>query len=104
MKYSASKYPTHLEVDELPLPLDRLPPDADVEADHDGDGHEEGDHDRHDRHHSVPGNELKNNDLLMILQTCLVKGNIISRNQIHFRMGPACISHSLSGTVRFPSM
>ena len=48
-----------LQVDELPLALDRLPPDADVEADHDGDRHEEGDHDRHDRHHSVPGNELQ---------------------------------------------
>ena len=60
MKYSANKPSVDLEVDELPLALDGLPPDADVEADHDGDGHEEGDHDRHDRHHSVAGNELQN--------------------------------------------
>ena len=60
MKYSANKPSVDLEVDELPLALDGLPPDADVEADHDGDRHEEGDHDRHDRHHSVPRNELEN--------------------------------------------
>ena len=63
MKYSANMHSHHLEVDKLPLPLDGLPPDADVEADHDGDRHEEGDHDRHDRHHSVARNELKNYDL-----------------------------------------
>ena len=44
---------------ELLLALDRLPPDADVEADHDRDRHEEGDQDGHDRHHRVSGDELK---------------------------------------------
>ena len=48
-----------LQVDELPLALDRLPPDADIEADHDWDRDEEGDHDGHDGHHRVSGDELK---------------------------------------------
>lgn len=49
---------SRLQVDELLLALDRLPPHAHVQPDHDGDGHEEGNHHGHDGHVLVGVDEL----------------------------------------------
>ena len=47
------------------LPFDRLPPDPHVEGDHDADGGEEGDHDRHNRHVLVAVDKL---DVAVVLR------------------------------------
>ena len=46
-------------MDQLPLPLDRLVPDPDVEPDHHRYGQPEGGHNRHDAHVLVRIDELK---------------------------------------------
>ena len=74
---------------EVSLPLDSLPPDPDVEADHDGDGEVEGHHGAQDGHHVVRLHEL---------DIALVFGNLTGDKNIQ---GPLKI---LTPTFRSPSM
>ena len=78
-----------LEVDQISLSLDCLPPDPDVEAAHDGDGEVEGHHGAQDGHHVVRLHEL---------DIALVFGNLTGDKNIQ---GPLKI---LTPTFRSPSM
>ena len=61
-------------MDQIPLPLDSLPPDPDVEADHDGDGQEEGEHRAQDGHDLVGLHELDVALLLLPLPLDVLPG------------------------------
>jgi hypothetical protein len=69
-------------MNELPLSLDRFVPDSNVEADHDGDGKPERDHDSHDRHVLVGVNELEGINIDSLKSDLLGRGVYIQHTLV----------------------